>query len=151
MRHLFYCDTVGWLGSVGLLLLRLVMGVAFVLHGWPKIQDPFGWMGPDASIPAIFLALAALAEFGGGIALILGFFTRLASLGIGAVMVVAIAMVHLPQGHLFVSKEGHSWELAAVYLACAILFLLLGPGRYSLDALVFGKRRENKDDAVGEI
>jgi uncharacterized membrane protein YphA (DoxX/SURF4 family) len=35
MRHLFYCATVGRVGSVGLLLLRLVMGTAFLFHGWP--------------------------------------------------------------------------------------------------------------------
>jgi len=139
MRHLLYCDAVGRLGSLGLFLLRLMMGAAFVLHGWPKIQNPFGWMGPDPTMPGILLALAALAEFGGGIALILGLLTRLASLGIASVMVVAIGMVHLPQGHPFVSQGGPSWELAAVYLACAILFLLLGPGRISLDAFFFGR------------
>jgi len=61
MRHVFYCDTVGWIGSVGLTALRLLVGVAFVLHGWPKIQSPLGWMGPEASVPAIFQALAAVA------------------------------------------------------------------------------------------
>ncbi|NLE38469.1 MAG: DoxX family protein, partial [Pirellulaceae bacterium] len=85
-----------------------------------------------------------LAEFGGGIALILGLVTRLASLGIGSVMVVAIGVVHVPQGDPFVSKGGPSWELAAVYLACAILFLLLGPGRYSLDAVAFGKWKKEE-------
>jgi putative oxidoreductase len=142
MRHLLYCDTAGWLGSVGLVSLRLVMGVAFVLHGWPKIQTPFGWMGPEAPMPGILLALAALAEFGGGIALVLGLMTRLASLGIASVMVVAIGMVHVPQGDPFVGQGGPSWELAAVYLACAILLLLLGPGRFSLDALFFGRPRQ---------
>ena len=140
MRHLFYCDTVGRLGSVGLLVLRLVMGAAFVFHGWPKIQNPLGWMGPDAPVPAIFQALAALAEFGGGIALIAGLLTRLASLGIATNMIVALGMVHLPHGDPFVGKPGQaSFEPAAVYLACAILFLLLGSGRFSLDALLFGR------------
>jgi putative oxidoreductase len=83
------------MGSVGLLLLRLVMGIAFVLHGWSKIQDPLGWMGPQATMPAILQALAALSEFGGGMALIVGLLTRLASLGISGVMVVALATVHL--------------------------------------------------------
>jgi len=72
MRHLLYCDTVGRIGSAGLLLLRVVMGIAFLFHGWPKIQNPLGWMGPESPVPAIFQALAALAEFGGGMALIVG-------------------------------------------------------------------------------
>ena len=149
MRKLFYCDAVGPIGSVGILLLRLVMGVAFILHGWPKIQNPLGWMGPESPVPAIFQALAALAEFGGGMALIVGLLTRLASLGIATNMIVALGMVHLPHGDPFVSKSGgRSYELAAVYLACAVLFLLLGPGRFSLDALLFRKPLETKP--VGE-
>jgi len=138
MRYLFYCDTVGRFGSVGVLVLRLVVGAAFILHGWPKIQDPTAWMGPEG-MPGILQALAAVAEFGGGIALILGFLTRLAALGIASVMVVAIGVVHLPKGHAFVSLDGPTWELAAVYLACAVLFLILGPGKISLDALAFGR------------
>jgi putative oxidoreductase len=135
---MFYCDTTGWIGSVGLLLLRLVMGAAFVLHGWPKIQNPLGWMGPDAPVPAIFQTLAAVAEFGGGMALIVGLLSRLASLGIMSNMIVALAMVHLPHGDPFVSKTGgRSFELPTIYLACAIVFLLLGPGRLSLDAILF--------------
>ena len=143
MRHMFYCDTVGWIGSVGLLLLRLVMGAAFVLHGWGKIQNPLAWMGPEAPVPAILQALAAAAEFGGGMALIVGLLTRLASLGILSNMVVALAMVHIPHGDpfVFMSKPPikPSYELAAVYLACAVVFLLLGPGRLSADALLFRK------------
>ena len=145
MRKLFYCDTVGSIGSVGLLVLRLVMGAAFILHGWPKIQNPLGWMGPEAPVPAIFQALAAVAEFGGGWALIVGLLTRLASLGILSTMVVALAMVHLPHGDPFVGKPGGpSYELAAVYLACAVLFVLLGSGRVSLDAVLFNSRTEHK-------
>jgi putative oxidoreductase len=143
MRHLFYCDTAGWLGSVGLLGLRLVMGAAFVCHGWPKIQNPWSWMGPEAPVPALLQALAATAEFGGGMALIVGLLVRIASLGIATNMIVALAMVHLPHGDPFVSPTGsRSFELAAVYLACAALFLILGPGRYSFDALLFGRSCE---------
>ncbi len=140
MRKLLYCDSVGPIGSVGLLLLRLVMGAAFVLHGLGKIQNPMGWMGPDASMPAVLQALAAISEFGGGLALISGLLTRLGSLGITSVMVVALATVHLKLGHPFVAdKGGPSYELPAVYLACAAMFFILGPGKFSLDALVFGK------------
>ena len=48
--------------------VRLVAGTAFVLHGWPKIQNPTGWMGPDAPVPGALQAAAAVAEFGGGVA-----------------------------------------------------------------------------------
>ena len=150
MRRLFYCDTAGRVGSVGLLVLRLVMGAAFVLHGWPKIQNPWGWMGADAHMPAILQALAAVAEFGGGMGLIVGLLTRLASLGITSNMVVALATVHLPHGDSFVSKPGgQSFELPAVYLACAVLLLLLGPGRFSLDALLFSQPPLTKPHEAG--
>lgn len=140
MRRLLYNDTAGWLGSAGLLPLRLVMGAAFVLHGWAKMQDPFGWMGPEADVPGFLQSVAAVSELAGGMALIAGLLTRLASLGIAGVMVGALHLVHIPQGHPFVSAGGPSYELPAIYLACAVLFLLLGPGRVSLDALLFRKR-----------
>ncbi len=113
------------------------MGVAFALHGWGKIQHAFDWMGPQASVPVVLQAAAALAEFGGGIALVFGLVTRLAALGIGSVMVGALSLVHIPRGDSFVSVGGLSFELPAVYLACAVMFLLLGPGRLSADACLF--------------
>ena len=60
--------------SAGLLILRLVVGLAFVFHGYGKIQNPLGWMGPNASVPGLFQALAAVSEFGGGLAWMLGLF-----------------------------------------------------------------------------
>ena len=150
MRRWLYTDIGNRIGSLGFLVLRLVMGVAFVLHGGPKIQAPLDWMGPDAPVPGILQALAAIAEFGGGFALILGLLTRVASLGIGAVMVAAIGMVHVPQGDPFVNPGGPSYELAAVYLACSLLFLFMGPGHFSLDAMLFGKSREGKRRASEE-
>ena len=126
-------------GSWGLLVLRLVVGAAFLLHGWPKVQNPLAWMGPDAPVPGVLQSLAALAEFGGGMGLILAFLTRLAFQGIGGTMSVALATVHLPHGDPFVGKPGSpSFELPAAYLACAVLLLLVGAGRFSLDALLFG-------------
>ena len=125
-----------------LLLVRLVCGYAFVLHGWGKIQNPLDWMGKESSIPGIFQALAAVSEFGGGIALISGFLTRLGAFGIGCTMVVAVYMHRFVLGDLFVNlMGGRSYELASVYLLIALLLVICGPGRFSLDRSVFGVKR----------
>lgn len=130
---------VGGPAALGLLVLRIVVGWAFMLHGWGKIQQPFGWMGPDSSMPALLQALAALSEFGGGLAWILGALTPLASAGILCTMSVA-TWFHMSRGDGFVNGE-HTFEPALVYVAVALLFLLAGPGTLSIDALIFGRRQ----------
>lgn len=132
--------------GAALLVIRLIVGLAFVLHGLPKIQNPMGWMPPTSPVPGFLQALAALAEFGGGLALIFGLLTPLASLSILVTMAVAVGMVHLPQGHPFVGAgRGPSYETGGLYFVLMIALLLSGPGAFSLDALLFGRRR----DAVG--
>ncbi len=141
MRRILYRDGIDGLGSVGLVILRVTVGMAFIFHGWGKIQTPTHWMPAEAPIPGPLQAAAAVAEFGGGIGLILGLLTPLACLGIAGTMAFAIVMVHIRSGHLFVDpKGGPSWELAAAYLASVILILLIGPGRFSLDAFLFARR-----------
>jgi putative oxidoreductase len=127
-------------GGAPLLLLRVVTGLAFLFHGWPKIQNPFGWMPPESPVPGILQCLAALSEFGGGILLILGLLTPLAALGLAGTMTFAITMVHMRSGHPFVAQGGPSYELAANYLVHMLVFLLLGPGAFSVDAALFGHR-----------
>ena len=141
MRTLFPIFIGGWSG-LALLLLRLVMGIAFVLHGWPKIQNPLGWMNAmgGSSVPAFLQALAAIAEFGGGIGLILGLLTPIAALGLVCQMIGALVLVHLPQGHAFVSQGGPSYELPLIYLVIAISLIALGPGKWSLDARLFARK-----------
>lgn len=127
-------------GCSALLLLRLVAGYAFILHGWGKIQNPFGWMGPDAPIPGIFQALAAIAEFGGGIAWILGLVVPLASFGMLCTMAVAVAFHAFLRGDPFVAGPGEaSYEPAAIYFCVALVLMFVGPGCFSLDQLIFGK------------
>jgi putative oxidoreductase len=129
------------LADVALLVVRTVVGLAFMFHGWSKIQNPFGWMGPDAFAPGFLQALAALSEFGGGLAWILGLLTPLASFGIAATMAVALWFHAALRGDPFVAMDGGpSYELAAVYLSVALLLLALGPGRFSLDKTLFTRR-----------
>ena len=140
MRKLFP-NFIGGFGALALLFVRLVMGFAFVLHGWPKIQNPMGWMTAmgGSSVPSFLQALAALAEFGGGIGLILGLLTPIAAFGLVCQMIGALLLVHLPQSQPFVSQGGPSYELPLVYLVMAILLIALGPGKWSIDALLFGR------------
>ena len=128
--------------SFALLLLRLIVGVAFVIHGWQKIQNPLGWMGPQSPVPGFFQLLAAVSECGGGIAWIIGLLTPLAASGIGFTMAVAVSMHSMVLHDPFVNLTGgRSYELASAYLCVAILLLVMGPGRFSLDAKVFSERR----------
>jgi putative oxidoreductase len=129
----------GRIASLGLLGLRLVAGSAFVIHGWSKAQHPFSWMGAGSQMPALLQGLATLSEFGGGIAWILGLLVPLASFGIVCTMGVAVAK-HLQEGAVFVGK-GKTYELALLYGAIALLFALVGPGRFSLDARLARPRR----------
>lgn len=131
--------------DAALLAIRVVAGLAFMKHGWTKIQDPTGWMGPEPFAPGIFLALAAFAEFGGGAAWILGLLTPLASLGITSTMVVAMWFHGIKRGDPFVSAGGGpAYELAAIYFCLALLLIAVGPGRISLDRRIFGSRSADR-------
>lgn len=145
MRRLFAVPEHSTFADVALLLLRVVVGAAFMFHGWGKIQQPFSWMGPESAFPGPLQGLAALSEFGGGLAWVLGLLTPLAALGIACTMVVAFSYHAFVRGDPFVAMgPGQaSYELAAVFLAIAVLLMAVGPGRLSLDRTFFGTRRES--------
>jgi len=139
---LLYRDRLDAPASFAMLALRLVAGSAFVLHGSGKITNAFAWMGPEAPVPGFLQALAALSEFGGGLAWIVGLLVPLASLGILCTMAVALQF-HIGRGDVFVSQAlgTPAWELAALYFAIALLLLLAGPGRLSIDRALFHRAR----------
>lgn len=118
-------------GSFGLLLLRGFAGVSMATHGWGKMQNPFHWMDKAAEpAPAVFQALAAIAEFFGGMGLAVGALSVIAGFGVACTMLVAI------QTHLGKGDPVGKWELAALYLGISVLVMLGGPGRFSVDALI---------------
>src|SRR5262249_56598664 len=68
-----------WATSSAILLVRLVVGAAFILHGLPKFQNLFTWMDKlEYAPPGIIQAIAPICEVGGGILLALGLLTRVA-------------------------------------------------------------------------
>src|SRR5262249_5781955 len=116
--------------------------------GLPKTQSPFGWMGPDTSVPGILQFLAVFSEVGGGLALIIGLLTPIAALGISYTMLYAIFGVHIRHGDSFVAVGKSSYESAAGYLAVALLLFFAGPGKLSLDALLFGRDKKTARTAT---
>lgn len=121
-----------------LLLLRIALGAAFVVHGYPKLFKMFvgvaGWLESIGIKPGKFWALVVgVVEFFGGIALILGIFTQLAAALIAVNMLVAMVKVKWGKSK-FVEMEKMGWELDLIYFAAAIVLVSLGAGSYGLDA-----------------
>ncbi|MEA2628372.1 MAG: putative oxidoreductase [Chloroflexota bacterium] len=126
--------------SLGLLILRVVVGLTMAAHGAQKL---FGWFGGPGIAgwaqsvtklrirPATPWAwIAALSEFGGGLLFALGLLSPLGSLAIAGTMIIAIATVHWANG-FWAGKRGYEFNLTL--LASVIAVALTGPGIYSLD------------------
>jgi len=142
------------LQGVMLLLLRFSVGVLFLMHGYPKITHLRVWA--DALKMPIFLCfISAASMLGGGICLILGLLTLLATLPILGSMVFAMVL-EISQGLPFMARDPYlipegqyqgplgkgeppSWEKAFMYCVMLMAIAVLGPGAYSLDALIFGR------------
>lgn len=142
LKNCFKVYSIPFLANISLLVLRLIVGIAFLYHGYGKILNPFGWMPADAPVPGFFQFLAALSEFGGGACLILGLLIPLSMLGLASTMAVAVSMHAFVMGDPFVNMTGgSSYELALVYFGISLMFITLGPGKISLDAIIFGSKK----------
>ena len=120
----------GW----GLAILRMAVGVVFLMHGWQKFswgfQNVADFMGKAGiPFPMASAVVVTLVEFFGGVALVVGLFTRWVSLLIAFEMLVAIFKVHLRGG--FFLPAG--FEYALTLFAANAALLLSGGGRASLD------------------
>ncbi len=134
--------------NTGTTILRLVLGIVFFAHGAQKMLGWFGGQGFSATmgaftggmhIPAPLAFLAIAAEFFGGLGLIVGFLTRVAAFGIFCNMVVAVLMVHLPNGFFMNwmgTQKGEGYEYHLLVVAVTVFLMIRGGGAASLDRLL---------------
>lgn len=136
--------------DVAALVGRVALGVIFVQHGWAKFQrgvDATARGFADWNIPAprISAWFAVAAELGGGALLMLGLLTALAGAALFVVMAGAFTYVHVGHGILL---ENNGFELVLALGSAALLLAVAGPGRASLDHLLFGRSAAEEASAV---
>jgi len=133
-------------GGVVPLILRLTLAVVMFPHG---AQKTFGWFGGQgfrgtmafftkSGFPPALAFVAVMAEFLGPLGLAVGLLTRVAALGIAAVMLVAI-MVHKQHGFFmnwFGTQPGEGVEYHLLALGLALALIVSGAGAWSIDALI---------------
>ena len=124
------------LGNIGLLVLRLAIGVMMIHHGQEKLADPQQFANTYVAslhlpFPLFFAYAAGFSELIGSWLLIFGLFTPFGALAITGTMTVA-AYQHILTAGLNI----YVLELVALYLAGSLALLLLGPGRFSFDGAI---------------
>ena len=130
------------------LVARLTLGVIMFPHGAQKALGWFGGHGFTGTmgfftgtmhIPVALAFLAIAAEFAGSLGLIAGLLSRVAAFGIATVMAVAILTVHAPNG-LFMNwsgnQKGEGYEYHLLAIGLALIVMIYGAGKASLDGLV---------------
>jgi putative oxidoreductase len=126
-------------GSAALAMLRIYVGLVFLIHGWQKLFS----MGPKLTTavftqigipaPALSAWLVIFAEFACGLALIVGFLTRLAAIPIVIDMLGAIVFVHIKKG-FFIQNNGAEYPL--MLLVAGLTLMIAGPGAFAIDNIL---------------
>ncbi|MFZ3383353.1 MAG: DoxX family protein [Candidatus Methanoperedens sp.] len=141
--------------NFSLIILRAALGVIFFAHGSQKLLGWYGGYGFDATvqffqqmgIPPALGALAILAEFFGGLMVLLGFFTRIGAAGISVTMVVALFSVHLSQG-FFIAGDKIGYEYVFALLLMALYLVINGAGELSVDKYI---REKTGSGFIGKL
>jgi putative oxidoreductase len=145
-----------WPGAIA----RLTLGLVMLPHGAQKM---FGWFGGHGfvgtfgffttrvGLPGVVAAAVIIVEFVSAILLVVGALSRLAALGIGAIMIGAVYTTHLPNGFFMNwegGKSGEGFEYHLLALGLALVVLVAGGGAGSIDR-AFMKRRPAQGGSVG--
>lgn len=122
----------------GLLALRIALGATFIVHG--RMKKGMWNMQPSAQMPSGMLNLMrflSIVEPLGGLAVLVGFLTQPASLGLAIIMIGAIKLKTMKWKTPFASLEKNGWELDLILLAAALMVFFSGAGSFGLDRMIF--------------
>ena len=140
--HKFIKDILVNFQSLSLLLARLAVAYGFyepAIKKWQDIDSIAAWFGSmGIPFPTLNAYMAATTEALGVVLLTLGLFTRLISVPLMIVMLVAITTVHLAHGF---SAGDNGFEIPLYYMLFLFIFASHGAGKFSLDQYLFGKEK----------
>ena len=130
----------------GLAILRVVLGIVMLVHGWSKLSggvgNVAGFFGGVLGIPApgLMAWVVTIVELVGGILLVVGFLTQIVGILVALDMLGAILFAYLLRGSPFIENGSITWEKEAVFAAAALCIALAGPGAWSVDDVVAENR-----------
>ena len=147
--------------SLAPFILRIGLAAVFLYHGTLKIAQ--GGMGWSESLHIWFQTIVAWSEFIGGLAIAIGLLSRLAALGITSLMIGAIFtmtghrdFVHIgtlysPGKHMDAYRWEVGYEYNFVLIAMSLALMILGSGTWSVDYLLFSRKKRTSQAAASEL
>jgi len=111
-------------------IFRVLVGLFFLMHGGQKLFGWFGGLGGNPAELVSLMGLAGIIEFFGGLAILLGIFTRVVALIAAVEMLAALFMAHFPRGYVLIINGG---EPAALFFTSFLVMIAYGSGKWALD------------------